>query len=295
MVFSMTGFAKISQNIEGVEHTFEIKTLNHKYVDIKLTLPRTLECYEAAITELLRNEIKRGSVRCNYTIKNINSSVTKFDVDIDLAKSYHEAYAMVSKTLKVNYVPDISVIMRLNGVMNVVEDGTVCDEDVVLKVVSKAVAELNNYRITEGSRLSKFIADRLKYLKKLIAQISKFASSVKEIYYNRIKEKITEFKKKTGVEITDDRIWQEVALLADRSDISEEVERFQTHLKYFDNLLAGKEKDPIIGRKLDFMCQELFREITTISNKTNLTDITKIAIEVKSEVEKIREQVQNIQ
>lgn len=295
MVFSMTGFAKISQIIEGVEHVFEIKTLNHKYIDVKLVLPRNLECYEASITELLRNEIKRGSVRCSYNVKNVSSSVTKFDVDIDLAKSYHEAYAMVSKTLKINYVPDISVIMRLNGVMNVVENGSSFDEDVVLKVVAKAVSELNKYRATEGARLSKFISDRLKYLKKLVGQIEKHASSVKDVYFKRIRERIADFTKKNAVEISEDRVWQEVALLADRSDISEEIERFQTHLKYFDGLLAGKEKDPIIGRKLDFVCQELFREITTISNKTNLTDITKIAIDVKSEVEKIREQVQNIQ
>lgn len=298
MIYSMTGFAKVSRNINGYEHTFEIKTLNHKYVDVKLALDRAVDACEHDISEYLRSEIKRGSVRAVYTIKHGGTSALKsklFDVDIDAAKSYHDAYLKVSKILSMNYIPDVSVIMRHSGVLNPVEDDSFEDTESVMSVVADGVRELNKFRVGEGKRLAKFISDRLKLLKKSIHDIAELAKGVKEIYFNKMIERIADFRKKTNIDVDDSRILQEVAVMADRADISEEIERFGSHIKYFETLLKGEEKDAISGRKMDFLCQELFREITTISNKTSLTDITRVAIEVKSEIEKIREQVQNIQ
>jgi len=298
MIYSMTGFAKVSRNINGYEHTFEIKTLNHKYVDIKLALDRALDACEHEISEYLRSEIKRGSVRAVYTIKQGGTSALKsklFDVDIDAAKSYHDAYLKVSKILNMNYIPDVSVIMRHSGVLNPVEDDNFEDMESVMGVVADGVRELDKFRTGEGKRLAKFISDRLKLLKKFIQDIAGLAGGVKEIYFNKMVERIADFRKKTNIDIDESRILQEVAVMADRADISEEIERFGSHIKYFEKLLKGDEKDAIAGRKMDFLCQELFREITTISNKTSLTDITRVAIEAKSEIEKIREQVQNIQ
>jgi len=291
----MTGYAKISQTIDGVEHTFELKTLNHKYVDIKLNVPKMIEPYEMEISEILRNEIKRGSVRAVYTVKNVTSVATKFDVDIDIARSYYEAYLMVAKSLKLNYIPDVSVIMKHNGVLNTIEEDTFKDKDLVLGLVLKATRELNKFRESEGKRLAKFIGDRLKMLGKSVEKISKLVKNVKQIHFDKMKERLAEFTKKVKTEVDENRMLQELVLFIDRSDISEELERLESHIKYFETLLKGDANDPIVGRKMDFLCQELFREITTLSNKTNLIEVTKIAIDVKSEIEKIREQVQNIQ
>jgi|GEM_PF-438268 len=300
MIFSMTGYAKVTENVAGAEHTFEVKTLNHKYIDIKLNLSRNIDALEPYVTELLRNEIPRGSVRASYMIKNGNASLGKskfFEIDLDAAKAYHDAYLKVAKILNVNYVADVENIMHHSGVLNIVETEIAEDREQIAKVVQKALAELNKFRIGEGKKLAKFIEQRLKTLKTLILKAAKFAKDVKKIYFDRIKERIEQFTKSAKLDITiaEDRLYQEIAVMADRSDVSEEIERFQTHIKHFEALLKADAKDPVVGRKMDFLCQELFREVTTLSNKTNLIDITKLTIEIKSEVEKIREQVQNIQ
>jgi uncharacterized protein (TIGR00255 family) len=296
----MTGYARVTENMGGMEHTVEIKTLNHKYIDIKLALARDIENFEHHIGETLRSRLQRGSIRLSYNIKKAGAASKKnklFEVDLAAAAAYNDAFAKTAKHLKLKYEPCLETIMRQNGVINIVENETAPDKDAVIKLIINAIDALNKFRASEGGRLAKIISSRLKALGALINKIAKFRKEVKDVYYEKLKDRIDSFIKnaKISVEISEDRLNQEIVMMADKSDITEEIDRFLTHIKHFDALLKGNDKDPAIGRKMDFLCQELFREITTLSNKTNLTDITKIAIEVKSELEKIREQIQNIQ
>ncbi len=300
MIYSMTGYARVTENMGGMEHTVEIKTLNHKYIDIKLALSRDIESFEHHIAETLRSRLQRGSIRLSYNIKKAGAASKKnklFEVDLAAAKAYNDAFAKTARHLKLKYEPCLETIMRQNGVINIVENETAPDKDAVIKLVTNAIDALNKFRAAEGGKLSKIISARLKALGALINKIAKFRKEVKNVYYEKLKERIDNFIKNAeiNVEISQDRLNQEIVIIADKSDITEEIDRFLTHIKHFVALLEGNDKDPVIGRKMDFLCQELFREITTLSNKTNLTDITKIAIEVKSEIEKVREQIQNIQ
>jgi len=300
MIYSMTGYARVTENMSGMEHTVEIKTLNHKYIDIKLALTRDIENFEHQIGETLRSRLQRGSIRLSYNIKKAGAACKKnklFEVDMAAAAAYNDAFAKTAKHLKLKYEPNIEMIMRQNGVINIVDNETTPDKDMVINLVIEAIEALNKFRATEGARLAKIVGARLKALGTLINKIAKFRKEVKDVYYEKLRDRIDNFLKnaKLNMEISDDRLNQEIVMMADKSDITEEIDRFLTHIKHFDTLLKGNDKDPTIGRKMDFLCQELFREITTLSNKTNLTDITKIAIEVKSEIEKIREQIQNIQ
>lgn len=299
MIYSMTGYARVSETVGGLEHAVEIKTLNHKYIDLKLNLAREVDCFEPQISELLRNQLQRGSIRLSYNVKRPVAAAAKggklFEVDLAAAKAYKDAFAMTAKRLKIAYEPDVEIIMRQNGVINFVEESQPADRDAVLKLVGRAIEALNKFREDEGRKLSKIVAQRLKGLRELITKITKFTGGVKEVYYEKLKERIDAFLKSAKIDagVSEERLAQEIVLMVDRSDVTEEIDRFLTHIKHFETLLKGA--DHSAGRKMDFLCQELFREITTLTNKSSLTDITKIAIEVKSEIEKIREQIQNIQ
>lgn len=300
MIYSMTGYARVSETISGMEHTVEIKTLNHKYIDLKLNLAREIECFELQISETLRAQLQRGSVRLLYNIKKSGAASKKsklFEVNLDAAKAYNDAFAKTAKHLKIKYEPNIEMIMRQNGVINIVDNEAEADKDAVIKLIVKAIEALNKFRAAEGQKLSRIVSQRLKGLQSLITKISKFTKDVKGVFYDKLKDRIDNFLKtsKINAEVSEERLGQEIVMMVDRCDVTEEIDRFLTHIKHFETLLKGGDKDQSAGRKMDFLCQELFREITTLTNKSNLTDITKIAIEVKSEIEKIREQIQNIQ
>ncbi len=300
MIYSMTGYARVTKSVNGMEHTVEIKTLNHKYIDIKLNLARDLESFEHHINETIKSRLQRGSIKLLYNIKKAGAAPKKnkiFEVDLEAARAYNDAFSKTAKHLKIKYEPNIETIMRQNGVLTAAETEAEMDKDQVLELICSAIDALNKFRLNEGQKLSKIIAQRLKVLQSLIVKITKYSKDVKSLYYEKLKDRIENFVKnaKVNIDVSEDRMNQEIAMMADRSDITEEIDRFLTHIKHFETMLKGDDKDLTIGRKMDFLCQELFREITTLSNKTNLTDITKIAIEVKSEIEKIREQVQNIQ
>ncbi len=262
MIYSMTGYSRVTRNINGSEHTVEIKTLNHKYIDIKLSLPRDIEHLEYSIGETLRSRLQRGSIKLSYNIKKTNSGTINkknkfFEINLDAAEAYNEAFARTAKKLKIKYEPFLETIIKQPGVLSVAETDSEADKDSITSLINEAIDALNKFRSAEGHKLSKIISARLKSLGLLLNKISGYRKNVQKVYFDRLKDRIDNFLKnaKIDIEISEERLSQEIVLLADKSDITEEIDRFLTHIKHFESLLKDKDKnkETAAGRKMDFL------------------------------------------
>lgn len=289
---SMTGFGSSSLELEDCSIDIEIKSVNNRYLDFNFSMPSFLNFMLEDMKSLIKNKLKRGRVDVYIKIKKYQLSVDSVDINYELAQKIKEKLDSLNQKLDMR--SDISVrdLVKYDDVMTFTYKDLDNEflHDNILKVLDEAVNKIYSMRSIEGDNLREDLSTNLSKIEDQISKISSLTeNSVKEYrenLFNKISELLDEEK------IDKDRMYLEVALMADKADINEELKRFDSHIVQFKSAMDMRD---CIGRKLDFIIQEMNREINTISSKSNDESISVCVIEVKSLIEKLREQVQNIE
>ena len=288
---SMTGFAKVEGLIDDRLWVIEIKTVNHRFCDINLKLSKSLTSLESAIKKYLGKKISRGRVEALIQMENGGNTNFRVDLNLSLAQEYYNSLIQLKR--KLNLTEDISLlhILSLKDVIyieKIEEDFQKWDE--LQSLLESALASLDAMREAEGEALKQDLALRAKNIGKIVAEIESYAPQVVQFQREKLLKRFQELRFPS--EIDESRLMTEVFLLAERADITEEIVRIKSHLKQCEGLF---EMPTPVGRKLDFIFQEINRELNAISSKTNDVRISQLVIEAKSDLEKMREQVQNVE
>lgn len=289
---SMTGYGR-GECIEGdLKIVAEIKAVNHRYSEIIIKQPRQYLALEEQIKKLLASQIKRGRIEVFIKAQLAEGAKANVGLDQEKAVQYHRDLSLLAERLGENYQLDIYQLVALPGV--VVEEEK--EEDlkavwpVLKQALEEAMAQHMAMRRTEGERIREDMLDKLSGLKRMTADISSRSGEVLAAYRLKLRTRITELA--DGIEINEERLAQEVAYFAEKSCIDEELVRLSSHFAQFEQIVSAQGD---IGRKLDFLVQEMNRETNTIGSKANDLTIAQLVVDMKSELEKIREQVQNVE
>ncbi len=289
---SMTGFGSSSLELEDCSIDIEIKSVNNRYLDFNFSMPSYLNFMLEDMKSLIKNKLKRGRVDVYIKIKKYQLAVDSVDINYELAQKIKEKLDSLNENLDMKSDINVRDLVKYDDVMSFTYKDLDNEflHDNILKVLNEAVNKIYSMRSTEGDNLREDLSTNLSKIEEEISKISSLTeNSVKEYrenLFNKISELLNEEK------IDKDRMYLEVALMADKVDINEELKRFDSHIVQFKSAMDMKD---CIGRKLDFIIQEMNREINTISSKSNDENISVCVIEVKSLIEKLREQVQNIE
>ncbi len=293
MIKSMTSFGR-AQSEEGKDLCFsiEMKSVNHRYLDINIRMPRTMLALEEKIRNIISKKLNRGKIDVFINYKNYGNNVGKANLNMKLAKEYYECLRQIQSEL--NIIDDISVtkIARLPEVITL-EDSEEDLDNVFNKIhplVERALDLMGEMRIREGEKLKVDIISKIQMIENFVGDIENVADSIPKNYKKKLEERLEELL--SGVDIDESRIALEVAILSDKAAVDEEITRLRSHLSQMKSTLDLNEP---IGRKLDFIIQEMNREANTIASKATDINMTNTVIEIKNTIEKIREQVQNIE
>ena len=291
MVQSMTGFGRASGHIHSCLFTVEMKSVNHRFLDIHLKMPKQLMNVEDKIRKLISKSISRGRIEVYINVEGEFLTTKSIHVDWDLLDRYVTSFQQMKKRYSLEDQLSFQHILALHDVMDIQEETASSStfENDILELIKVAITDLSTMRNVEGEQLVADLKLRLSKLSKINHQLEKLAPIVVENYRERITKRVSEFVSGT---IDENRILTEVALFADKADINEEITRIHSHIHQFIESLTSNEP---IGRKLDFLVQELNREANTIGSKANDSQIAKNVVELKSLIEKLKEQVQNIE
>nr|WP_246566229.1 YicC/YloC family endoribonuclease [Tissierella simiarum] len=289
----MTGFGR-GENTDGI-HNFkvEIKAVNHRYNDIVVKMPKHINYLEEKVKKTIKEKINRGRVETFINLEYINESAIDIKVDIPLAKSYKVALEEILMELGIEDDIRLSNILNMSEVVKT--ERRELDEDMawncLKEALNMALEDIIRMRESEGEELKEDIKSNLDKIEDMVSKIKERSPLVVLEYKDKLKERIRELLD-ADVNVDEDRFNCEVVFFADKSNINEEIVRLRSHIKQFLSIL--EENEPI-GRKLDFLVQEMNREINTIGSKASDLIISNLVVEIKSEIEKIREQVQNVE
>lgn len=290
---SMTGFGRGAVNDETFAVSVELKTVNNRFLDVSLRLSGELAALEANIKRQITNRLSRGRVEVLLTYE--RTTEINYELNRPMIAGYLAAMKQMQTEFQLAGEPDLNVIARLPNVLLPKKDDLSADFSAAIEnAVNYALDDLEQMREKEGEILKTELELRLSEIENRIPQIQSESDRVADEYLVRLSKKVKDFlaKSDSQIELDQGRLAQEVAYLADRSDISEEIQRLKSHIEQF-RAIADDEKD--VGKRLDFLTQELNREANTIASKTNNLIVKENALAIKSEIEKIREQVQNVE
>ncbi len=292
MIRSMTGFGRGECKTDTLQCIVEIKTVNHRYSDYTIKMPRDLMCLEDKIRSVLQESIQRGKTDVFITYSDMSDSKKKIAVDEGVVSAYFDAIGKSAANLNYNFRPDVSLLFKIPDAF--VQFKEEIDQDFIWSHLSKAlesaVENLASMREKEGMKLKGELESILDKAKSLYNNIKERSTFVPIEYKEKLKIRIAELMEK-GI-VDEQRIAAEVAIFADKCSIDEEIARLDSHFKQFLDIINS---DGSVGRKLDFIVQEMNREVNTIGSKANDIIITNNVISLKSEIEKIREQIQNLE
>jgi uncharacterized protein (TIGR00255 family) len=288
---SMTGYGRGDADYAGAKFSVELNSVNRKQSDIVMNLPRDLTALEPRIRQAINEKISRGRMNV-LVVMHQGANGAALALDTALARSYHEAMLTLQKELSAPGEITIGTILQAPGVMRSPEQSIDADQawPVVQRALGAALGELIKMREREGKHLAKDLIHRLKTLRKEIKEIRALYPDVVKKYRTALRERL----EKAGLDLPleDERLLKEVTIFADRSDISEELTRLESHLAQFAHHLRKNEP---VGRTLEFITQEIFRELNTLGAKSNDAGISQHVVACKSELEKIREQILNLE
>jgi uncharacterized protein (TIGR00255 family) len=288
----MTGYGRGEVDHGGAKLSVELNSVNRKQSDIVVNLPRDLAELEPRIRQTINEKISRGRMNVLVTLQESANGAGKLALDTSLARSYQEAMLTLQKDLNAPGEITIGTILQAPGVMRSPEHSMDAGEawPILLQALAAALVELIKMREREGKHLAKDLIHRLKLLRKEIKEIRALYPDVVKKYRDALLERIE--KAGLNLPIDDERLLKEISFFADRSDISEELTRLESHLAQFAHHLRKNEP---VGRTLEFITQEIFRELNTLGAKSNDAAISQHVVACKSELEKIREQIQNLE
>ena len=293
MIKSMTGYGKAERTgNDGRTLTVEIRSVNHRYGEIGVRLPRHCYPFEQEVKKTVAERLKRGKIEVSILEEKSGGASLTPTLNLDLAGGYLEAFRTLKDRLALDGEPTLSLIAAQRDVF-VMREETAGEEELrelLMATVRHAVSVHEEMRRREGAALLEDLLNRRAALNRLMEQVEKRAPAVVAEHAVRIRERLRQLLGDTALD--EARLLQEVALMADRSDISEEIVRFMSHLQQLDEALTCGEP---VGRKMDFLLQEMNREVNTIGSKANDGHLALLVVELKAELEKIREQVQNIE
>lgn len=292
MIRSMTGFGKSQVSDLGYLVTCEVRGVNHRFLDPNIRIPRRYNILEERIKEELKKLVTRGRLEISINIEKTEESVRNIKLDKDLAIVYYNNLKDLADNLRISSEIDVIDIFRLPDVFTLQDDEE--DMEIVWQVLQQALSDamqgVIEMRTREGHNLAVDLSTRNKNILKLVEKLEVRSPIVTKEYIEKLRLKIQELIDQESID--EQRILTEAAIFADRSNVTEEIVRLKSHVGYLSELLT---KGDSVGRKCDFLVQEMLREINTIASKANDLEMNRIVVDVKAELEKIREQLQNIE
>lgn len=288
----MTGFGRAEGETSLGRVSVESRSVNHRYCDISIKLPKRLVPFEARMKEIIRSQVSRGRIDVSLRLDSTGEDKIQFTVDLHLGSQYYKALQSLKEALGLK---DDITLQLLAGAKDLIqakeESGDI--EPYWLEIVpilKQTLQNMDSMKRQEGESLTQDLRQRLEQIARQLETIKQQFPSHLKAYQNQLRERLQALLE--GADVDSFRFQQEVAFLAERTDITEEIVRAESHIAQFAALLEGKEA---VGRKMDFLLQEIHREVNTISAKANDAEISQRIVEIKSELEKIREQAQNIE
>lgn len=293
MLVSMTGFGRAEFSDAQHRMNVELKSVNHRYLDISIRAPRDFNVFEEKIRQTITQYANRGRVECSISYQYSGMDAYEVLINPALAVAFQQGVQQLKDALYIDEPVLLSQILALPDVLKVERHSE--DAEIMwqyfIPILEQALKSFSNMRLQEGQRLAEDLIQRLSLLETLKEQVALRAPLMMDDYAAKLREKILILLQDRSMDET--RLITEVALMANRTDITEEIVRFTSHCSEFKRLLD--QENEAVGRKLDFLMQEMNREVNTIGSKANDYEIGKVVIEMKSELEKMREQVQNIE
>ena len=292
---SMTGYSQVKMNADDqLAFTLSLKAVNHRFLDLHLRLPAEMDPIEMKVRRVLKERLHRGHIEVTLSLE--RSGGAAFSVNRDLVGGYLRTFREVAEEFGVSAEPDLNAVLKMPGALNAAESGDAMAamEKQVTTALEQCIERLNLMREEEGRGAVTELRERMTHLSSATHEVDQMRGKVLKAYHEKVHGRMQEL---LGAHADPDRILQEAAMLAERSDIQEEVVRMKNHIQHFLSLLeAGGE----VGKKLDFLLQEMNREANTLMSKTTgvageALRITGLGLAMKSEIEKAREQVQNLE
>ena len=293
MIKSMTGYGRAETILKGKRTVAEIKSLNHRYLEVSLRLPPTLASLEMEIKKKIAKVFSRGKIEVSIRMDYNGSpdKVTGFDLNIPLLRSYYSLLCRIKQELNMKDEITLAMMAAFRDAFAAPEEDDIAAVWQLLEVMlDEAIVALTVMREKEGDVLCRDLRDRAATIARLLDVVGNRGPQALAAYQNRLRERIKELR--GDMEVDESRLIQEIAIMAEKSDIMEEIVRLQSHIDQFNDIL---QSDQAVGRKVDFLIQEMGREVNTIGSKSGDAEISRNVIEIKSELARIREQVQNIE
>ncbi|HYD49805.1 MAG TPA: YicC/YloC family endoribonuclease [Terriglobales bacterium] len=289
---SMTGYGQAITTQGKRSFTVEVRAVNQRFLEVKLNMPREYLPWEAELRSLVQESVGRGKLDVSVGRGGHDASQPQVEPNLELAEAYLRAWTELQKKLALPGEIDISFLLSRPDVMRISEQRSDPAQDIpaLRSALAKALEVFNRDREREGKVLGRDMLNRTRRLQQIQKEIAKLANSLKPQIEARMRQRLDTLL--DGREIKEERLLQEVALIADRSDVTEEIVRLGSHLQTLASLLKSSDQ---IGKKLDFLLQEVHREFNTIAAKSNELTVTNLTMEAKAEIEKLREQSQNIE
>jgi uncharacterized protein (TIGR00255 family) len=296
VIRSMTGFGRAAFELEGLAFNLEIRTVNHRHLDVRVKLPKFLADAEAELKGLVQRRLQRGKADASITLSGDAHAITRLEVDSEVAQQYVAAAEGLRQAGTVTGEIEISQLLALPGVTRFIEVGLPEDalKAAALTAMGSALDALDEMRLREGEALERDFQQRLARVLELVAAFEARSELVVEAVRERLRKRSEQLTRDTGL-VDEARIHQEIVIAADRMDISEEIVRLKSHVDQFRAILGEADAGTSVGRRLDFLLQELGREANTVGSKAADAPLAHEVVELKTELERIREQVQNVE
>ncbi len=292
MILSMTGYGRWKETLEGRDITVELKSVNSRYFEYSSRIPRSCAFLDDRLKKLLASRISRGKVELSLQLQSIGEAETVIVPDIQLAKSYQSALRTLSEELQLKNDATVSLVARFPDVL--APRRAELDQELlwqqVSEVCTKALDSFAAMRAAEGEKLAEDILSRLDFLEQAVGEVEQDSAGRLEAYTQRLYARLKTLLEDRSID--DARVLTEAAIFADKTAVDEETVRLRSHIQQYREILAAGGP---VGRKLDFLTQELNRETNTIGSKCQDLAITRLVVEMKAEIEKIREQIQNLE
>ena len=292
MILSMTGFGRGTAVLNGREITVELRSVNSRYFEYSSRIPRTCSSLDSRLKKQLNQRISRGKVELSMTVQNVDAADTVVAVNMELARIYQQAMRDLSEQLGVKNDVSTAVLTRFPDVLTT-RHADVDEEQLwqdVSAVTAQALDRFVEMRAAEGAKMKADVESRLVFLEQCVGKVESLSAGRVENYTNRLYEKLKVILQDRDID--DARVLTEAAIYGDKTAVDEETVRLRSHIAQYRDIL---QLDEPVGRKLDFLTQELNRETNTIGSKCQDLDITRIVVDMKAEIEKIREQIQNLE
>ena len=291
MIRSMTGFGRGKYEKDGRNYTIEIKSVNHKYNDINIRMPRFLNGLEDKIRKKITSSIARGKVDVFINFENYGTQENQIHFNIELAKEYVKGLLKMAEETGLECNINITELSKMPEVLKIDEqEQEEMIKDELMIALEEAIENFVQMRQEEGKKLIEDMQNRIQLVQAKIEEIEKYSGTLVQDYMERLHARVKELMDTKVVD--ENRLAQEIVIFSDKSSIEEELTRLKSHVTQFQNFAKGVSP---IGKKFDFLIQEMNREVNTIGSKANCLEITNCVIELKTEIENIREQVQNIE